>query len=40
MRLKLLQEVTEKTSLQEELNQLKNIHNQKMNEYKKQIKDL
>lgn len=40
MRLKLMQEVTEKATLKEELNQLKIIHNQKMAEYKKQVKDL
>jgi hypothetical protein len=35
-----MQEVTEKATLKEELNQLKANHNHKMNEYKKKVKDL
>lgn len=40
MRDKLLQEITEKTNLKEELNQLKIIHVQKVAQYKKQVSDL
>ncbi len=40
MRVKLLQEISEKTTLKDELNELKMLHNQKMNEYKQKIKDL